>query len=94
MRSLSVHSMFTRAIGTLMNFVSKRSQIQDNSTLPTTISSIRILNATNTRRSFLDRIFNPIISANQDRPLTLAEAIQEVSIGAGKLHKLGSHYEY
>lgn len=64
--------------------------IQDNSTLPTTISSIRILNAANTRRGFLNRIFNPIISANQDRPYTLAEAIREVSIGADKLHKLGS----
>ena len=90
---LSVHLMSTRAIGTLMSFVSKRSQIQDNSTLPTTISSIRILNAKNTRRSFLDRIFKPIITANQDRPSTLAEAIQEVSIGAEKLHKLGSRYQ-
>lgn len=67
--------------------------IQDNSTLPTTISSIRILNATNTRKGFLDRIFNPIISANQDRPYTLAEAIREVSIGADKLHKLDVFHE-
>lgn len=57
--------------------------------MPCTISSIRVLNATNTRKGFLERIFKPILSANHDRPYTLAEAIREVSIGADKLHKLG-----
>ncbi|MCJ1409971.1 hypothetical protein MMC19_004056 [Ptychographa xylographoides] len=62
--------------------------IGTNSTLPTTISSIRILNANNTRKGFLARIFDPILSANHDRPYTLAEAIREISIGADKLHRL------
>ena len=62
-------------------------QIDSNSTLPCTISSIRVLNANHTRKSFLERIFNPIISANKERPYTLAEAIREVSIGADKLHR-------
>ncbi|KAL9117048.1 MAG: hypothetical protein Q9187_006418, partial [Circinaria calcarea] len=62
--------------------------IDNNSTLPCTISSIRILNANHTRVGFLERIFKPLLSANQDRPYTLAEAIREVSIGAEKLHKL------
>lgn len=62
-------------------------QIESNSTLPCTISSIRVLNANHTRKSFLERIFNPIISANKERPYTLAEAIREVSIGADKLHR-------
>ncbi|MCJ1484500.1 hypothetical protein MMC06_004671 [Schaereria dolodes] len=62
--------------------------IETNSTLPCSISSIRVLNANHTRRGFLEKIFNPIISANNDRPYTLAEAIREVSIGADKLHKL------
>ncbi len=48
-----------------------------------------MLGATKTRKGFLERIFNPLLSANQDRPYTLAEAIREVSIGADKLHKLG-----
>ncbi|MCJ1310761.1 hypothetical protein MMC25_004428 [Agyrium rufum] len=60
--------------------------IGNNSTLPCTISSIRVLNANNTRKGFLQRVFDPILSSNQDRPYTLAEAIREVSIGADKLH--------
>lgn len=48
------------------------------------------MNAPYTRRSFLERIFNPLLSANQDKPYTLAEAIREVSIGADKLHKFGT----
>ena len=68
-------------------------QIQDNSTLPTTISSIRVIGAPNTRKSFLERIFNPILSVNHDRPYTLAEAIREVSIGADKLNRLDIFHE-
>lgn len=64
-------------------------KIDSNSTLPTTISSIRVLNANHTRKGFLERIFDPIISANKERPYTLAEAIREVSIGADKLHRYG-----
>ncbi|KAK0508796.1 hypothetical protein JMJ35_009072 [Cladonia borealis] len=67
--------------------------IQDNSTLPTTISSIRVIGAPNTRKSFLERIFNPILSVNHDRPYTLAEAIREVSIGADKLNRLDIFHE-
>ena len=65
-------------------------QIEANSTLPCTISSVRVLNAPHTRRSFLERIFQPILSANNDRPYTLAEAIREASIGANKLTKFGT----
>ena len=64
-------------------------QIEDNSTLPCTISSIRVLGAPNTRNSFLQRIFTPILSVNQDRPYTLSEAIREVSAAADKLHRFG-----
>lgn len=64
-------------------------KIDSNSTLPTTISSIRVLNANHTRKGFLERIFDPIVSANKERPYTLAEAIREVSIGADKLHRYG-----
>ncbi|KAL6718440.1 hypothetical protein ACLMJK_004530 [Lecanora helva] len=59
--------------------------IQDNSTLPTTISNIHIRGATRTRKSFLDRIFNPILST---QPSTLEEAINQVSVGAEKLRRL------
>ncbi|KAI9775173.1 MAG: hypothetical protein M1835_005916 [Candelina submexicana] len=63
--------------------------IDTNSTLPVTISSITVLNANNTRKGFLDRIFKPLLSVNHDRPYTLEEALKEVSISADKLHRFG-----
>ncbi|KAI9827862.1 MAG: hypothetical protein M1832_004351 [Thelocarpon impressellum] len=61
--------------------------IDSNSTLPVTISSINVLGAPRTRRGFLQRVFDPLLSANQDRPYTLAEALQKVSYSASQLHK-------
>lgn len=61
-----------------------------NSTLPVTISSITILNARNTRRSFLDRIFNPLLSVNENSFYTFAEALNAVSANAAKLERLGT----
>ncbi|KAF2843192.1 hypothetical protein M501DRAFT_966391 [Patellaria atrata CBS 101060] len=58
-----------------------------NNTLPVTISSIRVLNAKHTRRGFLERLFRPILSANQDQSYNLNEAIKEISIAAGKLQR-------
>jgi hypothetical protein len=68
----------------------KNQQIGTNSTLPVTISSIRLIGGANTRRSFLDRLFNPLLSANRDRPYTLAEALNEVGSVATKLQRFGS----
>lgn len=64
-------------------------QIGDNATLPVTVSSIRVIGPNHTRRSFLDRIFNPLLSANRDAPYTLAEALQEVGTAADKLQRFG-----
>jgi outer membrane protein insertion porin family len=68
----------------------KREQIGINSTLPVTISSIRVIGAAHTRRSFLDRLFNPLLSANRDRPYTFAEALNEVGSVATKLQRFGT----
>ena len=69
----------------------KKQQIGANSTLPVTISSIRLIGgAQHTRRSFLDRLFNPLLSANRDRPYTLAEALREVDGVATKLQRFGT----
>ena len=62
--------------------------IDSNSTLPVTISSINVVGAPRTRKSFLERVFNPLLSANQDRPYTLAEALQKVSRSANQLNRL------
>jgi outer membrane protein insertion porin family len=74
----------------LERLVANRSQIGSNSTLPVTISSIRLIGGTHTRRSFLDRIFNPLLSANRDKPYTLGEALNEVSSAAEKLRRFGT----
>ena len=63
--------------------------IDQNSTLPTTVSSITVLGAPNTRRSFLERIFNPLLTANRDRPYTQSEVVREVAAAAQKLSKFG-----
>jgi outer membrane protein insertion porin family len=63
--------------------------LDQNSTLPTTISSITVLGAPNTRRGFLERIFNPLLSVNRDRPYTQSEVLREVSIQAQKLSRFG-----
>ncbi|KAI9839797.1 MAG: hypothetical protein M1837_001996 [Sclerophora amabilis] len=61
--------------------------IDSNSTLPVTISSIHVLGASHTRKGFLERIFNPLLDANQHGPYTLSEALKEISASANKLHK-------
>ncbi|KAF2231605.1 hypothetical protein EV356DRAFT_569349 [Viridothelium virens] len=63
--------------------------IGSNSTLPVTISSVRVLGATHTRRGFLERIFNPILSINKSEPYTLNEAIAEIASSADKLDRFG-----
>ncbi|EEH03366.1 outer membrane protein [Histoplasma capsulatum G186AR] len=54
--------------------------IDQNSTLPCTISSVQVLNANNTRRGFLERVLSPLLSSNNHRPYTLSEALKEISV--------------
>ena len=63
--------------------------IDQSSTLPTTISSITVLGAPNTRHGFLERIFNPLLSVNRDRPYTQSEVVREVAATAQKLNRFG-----
>jgi outer membrane protein insertion porin family len=64
-----------------------------------TISSVRILHANRTRRSFLERVVNPILSANRSEIYTLEEALKEVGDATAKLNRFGrlhatGHVEY
>ncbi|EAS29788.3 mitochondrial outer membrane protein [Coccidioides immitis RS] len=61
--------------------------IDQNSTLPCTISSVQVLNASHTRKGFLEKVLSPLLSSNKDHPYTLAEALQEVGACTDKLHK-------
>ncbi|KAH4939150.1 hypothetical protein HBI67_065980 [Parastagonospora nodorum] len=63
--------------------------VEDNTSLPVTISSVRILHANRTRRSFLERVVNPILSANRAEPYTLEEALKEVGEATEKLNRFG-----
>jgi len=63
--------------------------IDQNSTLPTTVSSVTVLGAPNTRRGFLKRVVEPLLSANRDRPYTQSELLREVTATANKLRKFG-----
>ncbi|KAL1303387.1 hypothetical protein AAFC00_006780 [Neodothiora populina] len=60
-----------------------------NSTKPVTISSVRVLHATHTRRGFLEKVFDPILSHNQDAPYTLQEALRNLGGAVDKLNKFG-----
>lgn len=63
--------------------------IDQNSTLPTTVSSVTVLGAPNTRHGFLKGVVNPLLSANRDRPYTQSELIHEVAKTADKLKRFG-----
>lgn len=78
-----IHATFQRSQERLAGL------IEENSTLPTTVSSVTVLGAPNTRHSFLKRIVDPLLSANRDRPYTQAELVQEASTAASKLSRFG-----
>ncbi|KAF2145195.1 uncharacterized protein K452DRAFT_284589 [Aplosporella prunicola CBS 121167] len=61
--------------------------VASNFTLPVTISSVRVLQAKHTRHGFLQRIFDPMLSVNRDRPYTLEEALSDLSGAVGKLER-------
>lgn len=65
-------------------------QVDDNTSLPVTISSVRVLHAARTRRSFLERVVEPLLSANRDEPYTLADALKQVGEATDKLNRFGT----
>ncbi|EXJ58061.1 hypothetical protein A1O7_05484 [Cladophialophora yegresii CBS 114405] len=67
--------------------------IDQNSTLPSTVSSVTILGSPNTRHGFLQRVVEPLLSSNRDRPYTQSELIREVAKTAEKLRKFGIYHE-
>ena len=53
-----------------------------------TISSVRVIGATNTRHAFLARIFNPLLARNAPEAgsYTLRDALGEISVAIDKLN--------
>lgn len=84
-----------QAINERLNATFQKSQqrlaelIDRNSTLPTTVSSVTVLGAPNTRHGFLKRIVDPLLSANRDRPYDQAEVVREAAKTAERLRKFG-----
>ncbi|KAK5740689.1 hypothetical protein LTR17_004494 [Elasticomyces elasticus] len=60
-----------------------------NAHKPVTISSVRVLGASHTRHSFLERLFHPVLSHNREQgSYTLQEALQELGGAVDKLNRL------
>lgn len=57
------------------------------------ISDIRVLHATHTRRSFLSRVFQPVLKPKGGQNYTLVEALGAVSGAAEKLNRFGTLYD-
>ena len=84
-----------QAINDRINATFQKSQqrlaelIDKNSTLATTVSSVTILGAPNTRHGFLKRVVDPLLSANRDRPYTQSEVVREAAATGEKLRQFG-----
>ncbi|KAI1814304.1 outer membrane protein, OMP85 family [Poronia punctata] len=59
--------------------------LSHNQTLPVTLSGIKIHGAKNTRRSFLDPVFGPLVNDSQNVTYTLADLLNEVGGTVKKL---------
>ena len=69
---------------------SNQAQLEQNKTLPVTISEVRVLHATNTRRGFLQGIVKPLLRQDAEEPFTLLEAREQIDKVGRKLDKLGA----
>ena len=63
--------------------------MQDNSTLPVHIRSIHVDGAKNTRRGFLEKVFEPVLGKEKQGGYTLETAMRELQKATGRLHQLG-----
>ncbi|KAF8466386.1 surface antigen-domain-containing protein [Kalaharituber pfeilii] len=61
--------------------------IQNNSTLPVHIHSVHVDGAKNTRRGFLRRVFEPVLSAEKQESYTLESAMRELQKATARLHQ-------
>jgi len=59
--------------------------------LPVTISSVQVHGAKNTRKDFLDPIFEPIVTGSRDADFTMAAMLEQVGEAVQKLQKFGTN---
>jgi outer membrane protein insertion porin family len=53
--------------------------------MPMTINELRIHGASNTRRGFLDPLFQPLLAGNRDAPSTIGEVMASLQVVNAKL---------
>ncbi|KAI1157712.1 outer membrane protein, OMP85 family [Nemania serpens] len=61
--------------------------LSNNQTLPVSLSSIHIHGAKNTRRAFLDPLFQPLVEDSRNANYTLADLLNEVGGTVAKMQK-------
>ncbi|KAI1863222.1 uncharacterized protein JN550_009748 [Neoarthrinium moseri] len=61
--------------------------LSHNGTLPVTVSSVQVHGARNTRKSFLNPLFEPLVEGSRNTTYTLAEMLDEIGAAVGKLQK-------
>jgi len=64
--------------------------VQDNSTLPVHIRSVHVDGAKNTRRGFLEKVFEPVLKKEKQEGYTLETAMRELQKATGRLHQFGT----
>lgn len=62
-------------------------QLSQNGTLPVTFSSIAIHGAKNTRKSFLDPLFQPLVDSRKNEQYTLADMLSQISDAVGRMQR-------
>ncbi|KAK6858882.1 hypothetical protein PG995_004735 [Apiospora arundinis] len=67
--------------------------LSQNGTLPVTFSSIAIHGAKNTRKSFLDPLFQPLVDSRHNEQYTLAEMLSQISDAVGKMQRFDIFHE-
>ncbi|KAI1076895.1 outer membrane protein, OMP85 family [Whalleya microplaca] len=61
--------------------------LYQNQTLPITLSSVQIHGARNTRKSFLDPLFQPLVADSRNENYTMADMLGQMSAAVEKLQK-------
>lgn len=54
------------------------------------IHSVHVEGAKNTRRGFLEKVFEPVLSKEKQQNYTLESAMRELQKATGKLHHFGT----
>ena len=69
-------------------------QIQKHLQRPTPINSIEVHGANNTRKGFLDPVFEPLVRDSQNVDTTLGDVLLRLQEATGKLERFGKTHAH